>query len=200
MFLYYKCDIIICGEFETFLTEPDGKKTKLKERQMKKRKQNTLFLTRGALISALYVVLTLVASMMGLSSGVIQLRFSEALCILPIFLPEAVPGLFVGCIISNLISGGNVWDVIFGSLATLIGAYGAYLLRRLPEKFMWVATVPTILANALIIPLVLILAYGAPDSFLFLMATVGIGEILSAGFGGVALYYLLKNTKLPWLN
>ena len=200
MFLYYKCDIIICGEFETFLTEPDGKKTKLKERKMKKRKQNTLYLTRGALISALYVVLTQLASMMGLSSGAIQLRFSEALCILPIFLPEAIPGLYVGCLISNILAGGVFWDVVFGSLATLIGAVGAYMLRKLPKKFIWVSTLPTILANMLIVPPVLMLAYGVPDSFWFLALTVGIGEIICAGFGGTALYHILKNAKTPWLN
>jgi uncharacterized membrane protein len=165
-----------------------------------KRKQNTLYLTRGALIAALYVILTQLASMMGLSSGVIQLRFSEAMCILPIFMPEAIPGLFIGCIISNILAGGVFWDVVFGSLATLIGAFGAYLLRSLPKKFIWVATLPTILANALIIPPVLMLAYGVPDSFLFLVMTVAIGEIISAGFGGTALYHILKKSKTPWLN
>ena len=90
---------------------------------MKNTKQITLYTTRGALIAALYVVLTLLASVMGLSSGVIQFRFSEALCILPLFFPEAVPGLFIGCLISNLMSPNVViWDIIFGSLATLIGA------------------------------------------------------------------------------
>jgi uncharacterized membrane protein len=159
---------------------------------MKETKKINLYLSRGALIAALYVVLTTFASMLGLSSGVIQLRFSEALCILPIFMPEAVPGLFIGCLISNILAGGVFWDVVFGSIATLIGAYGAYLLRKLPHKWMWLATIPTILSNMLIIPPVLIYAYGAVDSFLFLSVTVGIGEIICAGFGGTALYYMLK--------
>ena len=167
---------------------------------MKNTKRNTLYLTRGALIAALYVVLTQMASMMGLSSGAIQLRFSEALCILPIFMPEAIPGLFIGCIISNILAGGVFWDVVFGSLATLIGAIGARMLRNLPAGRIWIATLPTILANALIIPPVLILAYGVPDGFLFLVATVGIGEIISAGLGGWGLYSLLKNNKIRWLN
>jgi uncharacterized membrane protein len=201
LFLLKKYATILCGEFETFLTEPKGKKTKLKERQMKKRNQSTLYLTRGALIAALYVVMTLIASMMGLSSGVIQLRISEALCILPIFFPEAIPGLFVGCLISNLmVPGAVIWDIIFGSLATLIGAVGARMLKDIPEKHKWVATLPTILANVIIVPLVLIYAYNVPDGYLFLMLTVGIGEVICAGIGGSGLYYLLKRTKLPWLS
>ena len=167
---------------------------------MKKTKQNTLYLTRGALIAALYVVMTMIASMMGLSSGAIQFRISEALCILPIFFPEAVPGLFIGCMISNILAGGVFWDVVFGSLATLIGAFGAYLLRHLPEKFMWVATIPTIVANMIIVPPVLMLAYGVPDSFFYLAFTVGLGEVVCAGFGGSGLYYLLKRNNLQWLK
>ena len=167
---------------------------------MKRTKQNTLYLTRGALIAALYVVLTQLASMMGLSSGVIQLRFSEALCILPIFMPEAIPGLFIGCLISNILAGGVFWDVVFGSIATLIGAFGAYLLRKMPEKFMWVATIPTVISNMLIVPPVLMYAYGVTDSFGFLAMTVGIGEIICAGIGGSGLYYLLKRNNLQWLK
>ena len=167
---------------------------------MKKRSKLTLYTTRGALIAAVYVVLTMLASMMGLSSGVIQLRFSEAMCILPIFLPEAVPGLFIGCIVSNLISGGVFWDVLFGSIATLLGAIGARALRELPERIKWIATMPTILANVIIVPLVLIYAYGAPDSYLFLMLTVGAGELICAGFGGSALYYLMKKYERQWLR
>ena len=168
---------------------------------MKSRKNLTLYTTRGALIAALYVALTSVATAIGLSSGVIQFRISEALCILPIFFPEAIPGLFVGCLISNLmVPGAVIWDIIFGSLATLIGAVGARMLRTLPEKYKWVVTLPTILANVIIIPLVLILAYGAPDSYLFLMMTVGIGEIACAGVGGSGLYYLLKKYDKLWLK
>ena len=114
------------------------------------------------------------------------------LCILPLFIPEAVPGLFIGCLVSNLLTGAAVWDVIFGSLATLIGAIGARLLRRLPEKLVWVATLPTIVANALIVPPVLILAYGVEDAFIFLVMTVGLGELVCAGVGGYFLYRMLK--------
>ena len=171
---------------------------------MKETKTNTskltLYTSRGALIAAMYVVLTLLSSVLGLSSGVIQFRFSEALCILPLFMPEAVPALFIGCLASNLIAGGLVWDVIFGSLATLIGAIGTRALLRLPEKYKWVATIPPILSNMIIVPLILIFAYGVPDSYIFLFVTVGIGEIVCAGFGGTGLYYLLKKTASRYLK
>ena len=106
----------------------------------------------GALVAAVYVVVTLIFSAFGLSSNIIQIRLSEALCIMPCFCPAAVPGLFLGCLISNLITGAGIFDIIFGSLATLVGAIGTYLLR----KHRWLAPVPAIIANALIIPAILI--------------------------------------------
>ena len=84
--------------------------------------QKVLFVTQGAMIAALYVVLTLFANALGLSSYAIQVRFSEALTILPFFTAAAIPGLYVGCILANLLAGGLILDVIFGSLATLLGA------------------------------------------------------------------------------
>lgn len=160
-----------------------------------KRRKSAVYLTRGALIAALYVALTYVTNLLGLANGAIQFRVSEALCILPIFMPEAVPGLFIGCLISNLITSFNVFDVIFGSLATLIGAFGALLLRKLPGKLLWIATLPTILANILIVPPVLIFAYGVEDAYLWLVLTVGIGELVCAGIGGTILGHALKGTK-----
>lgn len=163
---------------------------------MKNRSKLTLYTTRGALIAALYVVMTMLATAMGLSSGVIQFRISEVLCIMPIFFPEAIPGLFIGCIISNLmVPGVVIWDIIFGSLATLIGAVGARYLARLPEKYKWATTIPTILANMIIVPLVLIYAYEIEEAFIYLMITVGIGEIVCAGIGGSVLYYILKKQE-----
>lgn len=162
----------------------------------KKKKKGVLYLTRGAMIAACYVVLTYVANLFGLANGAIQFRISEALCILPVFLPEAVPGLFIGCLISNLITAGNPFDVVFGALATLIGAYGAWLLRKLPNKLLWLATLPTVLANMLIVPPVLIFAYGVEDAYLWLVLTVGIGEIVCAAIGGTVLGYALKKSKL----
>lgn len=159
-----------------------------------KKRNSAIYLSRGGLIAALYVVITWVCSLMGLSSGVIQFRFSEALCILPVFMPEAVPALFVGCFISNIISGGLIWDVIFGSVATLIGAIGARAMRRLPERLMWLATLPTVLSNAVIIPFVLIYTYGAVEAWWFISITVAIGEVVCATVGGYLLYRLLKRS------
>ena len=150
---------------------------------MKKQMRNgTAYLCRGAMIAALYVVLTLLSAAMGLSSGVIQFRLSEALCVLPVFTSAAVPGLTIGCLIANLVTGAPVWDVLFGSLATLLGALGARALRNLP----YLASLPTVLANAAIVPPVLIYAYGVGDGWLFIVATVAIGELVCCtGLGSV---------------
>ena len=168
-------------------------------------KKNVLFLTQAAAIAALYVVLTLLANALGLANRDIQIRFSEALTILPFFTPAAIPGLYVGCLLSNILTGCIIWDVIFGSLATLLGAVGTYLIRkRLPE---WCACIPPILANVLIIPFILAYAYQIPGIvsifglelkgaavFLF-MLTVGIGEIISCGILGTLLLKTLKKYR-----
>ncbi len=156
------------------------------------RRSSALYLTRGAVIAALYVTITWLCSAVGLSSGIIQFRISEAMCILPIFMPEAVPALFIGCMLSNLLAGGVIWDIIFGSVATLIGAVGARMLRKLPPKFIWVATIPTLIANVLILPPVLIFAYGATDAFWFIALTVGVGELVCACICGTLLYFPIK--------
>ena len=161
-----------------------------------KRSSSALRATRGALIGALYVALTYLSALFGLSSGIIQFRISEALTILPVFMPEAVPGLFVGCILSNIITPGtHPLDIVFGSLATLIGAAFALALRKLPKKLAWIATIPTIAANAIIVPFVLLYAYGAEGSYFFFMLTVGLGELVCAGIGGSVLYYSLQKVK-----
>ena len=78
------------------------------------RNKKVLFITQGAVIAAIYVVLTYIVSLLGLTNGVIQVRLSEALTILPVFTPAAIPGLVVGCVISNILTGAVIWDVIFG--------------------------------------------------------------------------------------
>ncbi len=108
-------------------------------------------ITAAAAIAALYVILTMLAHAFGLDSGVIQVRISEALCIMPCFTPAAVPGLFIGCILANLFAGAAVWDVIFGSIATLIGAFFTYKLRN--HRIL--AVIPPILSNTVIVPLIL---------------------------------------------
>ena len=153
--------------------------------------RNLRFLCRGALVAALYVVLTWLCALVGMSSGVIQVRLSEALCVLPAFTGAAVPGLFVGCLLANLLTGSALPDVVFGSLATLIGALGAYFLRR--RK--WLVPLPTVLANVLIIPFVLRFAYGAEGTIPYFMRTVGAGEVISAYICGMLLYAALVRQK-----
>lgn len=152
------------------------------------RSTRTRQLVRGSVIAALYVALTLLSAIFGLSSGAIQLRLSEALTVLPYFLPEAVPGLAIGCFLANLLTTANPLDLIFGTLATLLGAVGARLLRRWP----YLVPLPTVLANAAIIPPVLIFGFGVPEGYPFLLATVTAGEVLSAYALGLLLLVTLK--------
>lgn len=153
------------------------------------RSKTTYFLTYGAVIAAVYTVLTMVFA--PISFGPVQFRISEVLCILPFFTPAAVPGLFLGCLVSNLLCGAAALDVIFGSLATLIGAAGSYLLRR--NK--WLVCIPPIVANAVIIPWVLRYAYGSADIIPFAMLTVGAGEVLAAGVLGNLLLVTLERYR-----
>lgn len=149
------------------------------------------FVARGAIIAALYVVLTVGINAFGLASGAIQIRISEALTILPAFTGAAVPGLFIGCVLSNLITGAPIWDVVFGSIATLLGAAGTYYFGK--KKFT--APIFPIAANTIIIPFVLKLAYGLPDSTPYLMLTIFIGEFLSCGVLGCILYAAVEKSK-----
>ena len=151
------------------------------------RNKKVLFVTRSAMIAAIYVVLNVVFAAFGTKA--IQVRLAEALTILPIFTGAAVPGLFVGCLLSNLLVGGIMPDVIFGSLATLIGAVGTYKFRKVHPLF---GTLPPILSNAIIIPFVLRYGYGEPLPIPYMMLTVGIGEIISCGILGMLLYMILK--------
>lgn len=156
-------------------------------------KNNTLYLTQASLIAALYVVLTIISNFAGLASGVIQLRLSEMLTILPVFTSAAIPGLAVGCAVANLATGCALWDVVFGTLATTLGALGTYYIGR---KYPYAGPAFPIAANALIVPKVLQVVYGAEGTYWYFMLTVGSGEILSCGVLGIILYRMLKKTKI----
>ena len=152
-------------------------------------------MVQAAMIAALYVVLTFIANAFGLANHVVQVRISEALTILPYFTPAAIPGLFIGCLLSNILTGCIVPDIIFGSLATLIGALGTYALR----KWKWCAPITPILANVLIVPLVLIYGYGLLKDgvstiycYGYYALTVGAGEIISCGIFGMILLFTLE--------
>ena len=155
---------------------------------MRTMSKKTAYITQAALIAALYTVLTMIAAGFDLASGAIQVRFSEALTIMPFFTPAAIPGLTLGCLLSNILTGCALPDVIFGTLATLLGALGTYALRK--NRFL--CAVPPIVSNALIIPFVLTYAYHIPGGIPLFMLTVGLGELISCmGLGQLLLQALL---------
>ena len=183
------------------------------------KRTSVLFITQAAVIAALYVVLSMLSEAVGLCSGVIQCRISEALTILPAFVSPAVPGLYVGCLLTNLISSESIWDIIFGPVATLIGALGTYLIGRAVRARALRKTdgaaagnrnsvfriviltvmfaLPPIIANAVIIPPVLKFSLGLEDAFWFIVVTVAAGEIIACGvFGGLLLAALLRNAYI----
>ena len=147
-------------------------------------------IVNAGIIAAIYTVLTIFANMLGLASGAIQVRLSEALTVLPIFMPEAIPGLAIGCMIFNIITGCIPIDIIFGTFATLIGAYGTYALR----KSIPLAIFCPVISNTVIVPLVLKFAYGLGDAWWYLVVTVGAGELISCGLlGGLLLKHVKKH-------
>ena len=154
-----------------------------------KRVKKSGFVARAALIAALYVVLTYLTSVLGLASGAIQCRLSEGLMVLAMFSPSAIPGLFFGCALSNFLTGCVLPDIVFGSIATLIGALGVYVLRK---NHPVIATSINVLANMIIVPLVLKFAYGLDGGFVYFVATVGLGEIISCSVLGTFMYKAVK--------
>ena len=152
--------------------------------------KKVLFLVQAAMIAAIYVVLTVIFA--PFAFGEIQVRIAEALTILPVFTPAAIPGLFVGCLIGNILGGAILPDIIFGSLATLIGAVFTYLLRN---QSKYLAPLPPIISNTVIVPFVLRYAYGINLPIPFMMLTVGVGEIISCGILGIIVYGALHKYR-----
>lgn len=153
------------------------------------RYEKVLFMTEAAIIAAIYVVL--VFAFKPISFSAIQARIAEALTILPFFTPAAIPGVTIGCLLSNLLTGAHILDVIFGSLASLLGAIGSYLLRK--NKYL--VPIPPIISNTLIVPWILRYAYDVPDAVPFMMLTVGIGEVIACGIFGMVLLFALNKYK-----
>ncbi|MGM0653218.1 MAG: QueT transporter family protein [Bacillota bacterium] len=144
--------------------------------------------TRAAMIGAVYVVLTLVFA--PISYGMIQVRISEALMVLPFFTPAAIPGLFVGCLISNIFGGLGLPDIVFGSLATLLSAY---LVSKINNKYL--VPLPPILINAVVIGFVLHYVLALP--LLLTMLWVGLGQVLACyGLGLPLLLFLEKRRHI----
>jgi len=155
--------------------------------------KKTKGLTYAAIIAALYVVLSYLSHLLGLASGGIQVRISEALTVLPFFTPAAIPGLTAGCLITNLVTGCAPWDTVFGSLATLLGALGTYALRK---RSPYLAPIPPIFANTLIIPFVLAYVYGDGTPIPLLALGVFVGEFIACGVFGVLLQRALNRKDI----
>ena len=161
----------------------------LEEIPMKKFSHMTVKdLAVAAVTAALYAALTLVFA--PISYGAVQFRIAEALTLLPVLFPQAIPGLAVGCLVSNLIGGYGVWDVVFGTLATLIAAVMTYGLR----KNIWAAAVPPVLVNAVVVGLLLHFVLQLP--LLPTMGTVGLGQIVVVYVLGVPLIYTLSRVPV----
>lgn len=161
------------------------------------KKSKVLFTLQAAVIAAIYVVLTILAASFDLASGAVQVRFSEALTILPFFTPAGIYGVTLGCFLSNILINANILDIIFGTSATLLGCLGTWYIGRIYRNtkhpmLRFLAPIPPILANSLIVPYILVYAYGLPDAILFLMVTVGIGEIIACGVFGMMLMLSLS--------
>ena len=154
------------------------------------KENKVLFMSQAAMIAAIYVVLCIAFA--PISYGAIQVRVAEALTILPYFTPAAIPGLFIGCLIANFAGGSIMIDVIGGSIATLLGATATWLLRK---KSRYLAPLPPILTNTLLVPYVLRYGYGEPLPIPFLMATVGIGEIAACGIMGLVVLTVLNKYR-----
>ena len=176
------------GEFVTILTQ---NKTKEKTYMRTNLRNRTRYLCQAAMIAALYIVLTWVSATLGLDSKTPQCRLSEALAVLPLFMPASVPGLAIGCFVANVLFSPVPADWIFGTLATLIGAVLCRLIGRVWQSYripnLVVATLPNAIANTVIVPLVLQYAYGLGEGYVVLMLGVGAGEVLSGVVFGVLL-------------
>ncbi len=164
------------------------------------RNKKVLYLTQAAVIAALYVVLCEVFAPISFKN--IQIRVAEALTILPFFTPAAVPGLFVGCIIGNILGGAIPLDVICGSLATLAGAAGTWWIgtwirnKHLNQAMKFALPLPPIIANTIVVPLVLYYGYEITIPIWIQMLTVGGGEVIGCGVLGMLLLYALE--KVGW--
>ena len=159
------------------------------------------YLAQGAMIAAIYAAATYLSAVFGIAYGNIQFRFSEALTILSVFTPAAVPGLTIGCILGNISSPFGIWDIVFGSLATLLAAASARALRKITIKgFPIFSLLMPVLFNALIIgaELTFLLPGQSPSLALFAISAleVGAGELVVCLAGGIPLFFALKKTNI----
>lgn len=154
----------------------------------------TRFMAEAGIIAAIYFVLTVAIA--PLSYGQLQMRLSEALCILPFFTPAAIPGLFIGCLLANTFSLLGVFDIVFGSLATLIAAYLTYKIGRMPIQkrwYKWLLPAPSVIVNAFVVGALLYFLAELP--FWISVGYVGAGQAIACYALGMPLFFLLNKHK-----
>ena len=167
----------------------------------KHNKKAVVYITQAAVIAALYAALTYLASVFGIAYGNVQFRFSEALTVLSLFTPAAIPGLTIGCIIGNLSSPFGIWDIVFGSLATLLAALTARKLRTVSFKGLpLLSIIMPVVFNALIVGAEITFLMPTDEANFAAFATaaleVGAGELAVCLAGGIPIYYALKKTRI----
>lgn len=155
-------------------------------RKMKSKTFSVRFMAEAGVIAAVYFVLTIAVA--PLSYGQIQMRVSEALCILPFFTPAAIPGLFIGCVFANLVGGFGIIDIVFGSLATLIAAFITYKIKN-----KWLLPLPSVIVNALTVGAILYYVLQLP--FWISVLFVGAGQAIACYVLGMPLFFLLNKHK-----
>jgi uncharacterized membrane protein len=160
----------------------------LEDLQQSKKKFTVRDLVRAAIIAAVYALLTIFLA--PISSGLVQCRVSEAMSILPYFTFSAVPGLFIGCVIANLLVGAPIYDVLFGSLATLLAAYITYAMRKHVSKYL--APLPSVVVNALVVGWLLVYVYEVGVPFWVAAGYVAIGQAIACFALGIPLLKLLE--------
>ena len=160
-----------------------------------KMNRNIRKLTVAAMIAAVYLVLTMIFYVTSFQP--LQSRLAEALAVLPYFTPVAIPGLFVGCILANIIGGNGIWDVVVGSLSSLLAAYLTYKLTYNKPKRKWLAPLPAVLVNAVVVGIMLsVLANNTTITSLFVnILLVGLGQLLACYVLGFPLMLLIERTK-----
>ena len=163
----------------------------MEELQHKRKKFSVRDLAQGAIIAAIYALLTIFLA--PISSGLVQCRVAEAMSVLPYFTFSAVPGLFIGCLLANLLTGAPIYDVLFGSLATLVAAYLTYTLRNRVSKYL--APMPSVVVNALVVGWLLTSVYQVGVSFWAAAGYVAIGQAIACFALGLPLMTLLERFR-----
>jgi uncharacterized membrane protein len=161
------------------------------EQTRQQKRLNVRDIARGAIIAAVYALLTIFLA--PISSGLIQCRVAEAMSVLPYFTFSAVPGLFIGCVLANLLTGAPAYDVVFGSLATLLAAYITYLMRKRVPK--WLAPLPSVVVNALVVGALLTYVYDVGVSYWVAAGYVAAGQAIACFALGLPLMSLLARFR-----